>query len=272
MATPGRPHGLPIRARAAGRVAQQLQQTGMLFIIMQQVQPAFIMALQHSPHAWIIAAHSLSPLVQVQQTPFSVISHLHIPIIRLQQQTIIPFIIVQRLHMPPAIMVQRFWSIPADVASSLVQVIFMPPVHFSIFIVQRGTIIMFMPAGIGPVPPIIGVPMAGLPMAGMPIPARSISLLVMSIAPGCRVKTSSGFGAGPESHVRSDQAASPEHSGGHCGVLNTPASSRLALCRGPPADGPACRHARSVFDYTRGRDRVPNVIPGVASDGLARVY
>jgi hypothetical protein len=120
------------------------------------------------------------------------------PIIRLQQQTIIPFIIVQRLHMPPAIIVQRFCSIAADVASSLVQVIFIPPVHFSSFIVQRGTIIMFMPAGIGLVPPIIGVPMVGLAMAGMPIPARSISLLVMSIAPGCRVKTLPGFEAGSE--------------------------------------------------------------------------
>jgi hypothetical protein len=170
----------------------------MLFIIMQQVQPAFIMALQHSQHAWIIAAHSLSPLVQVTQTPCSVISHLHIPIIRLQQQTIIPFIMVHRLHMPPAIIVQRFWSIPADVASSLVQVSFIPPLHFSIFIVQRGTIIMFMPAGTGPVPLIIGLPMVGLPMAGMPIPARSISLLVISIAPGCRVKTLPGFEAGSE--------------------------------------------------------------------------
>jgi hypothetical protein len=140
----------------------------------------------------------LSPLVQVQQTPFSVISHLHIPIIRLQQQTIMPFIMVQRLHMPPAIMVQRFWSMPADVASSLVQVIFIPPLHFSIFMVQRGTIIMFMPAGIGPVPPIIGVPIVGVPIAGMPIPARSISLLVISIAPGCRVESSPGYEARSE--------------------------------------------------------------------------
>jgi hypothetical protein len=63
---------------------QQPQQTGMLFIIMQQVQPAFIMVVQQSQHAWIMAQQSLSPLVQVTQTPLSIISHLHIPIIMLQ--------------------------------------------------------------------------------------------------------------------------------------------------------------------------------------------
>jgi hypothetical protein len=175
----------------------------MLFIIMQQVQPAFIMALQHSQQAWIIAAHSLSPLVQVTQTPCSVLSHLHMPIIRLQQQTTMPFMSVQQLHIPPAIMVQRFCSILADVASSLVQVIFIPPVHFSIFIVQRGTINMFMPAGIVPTLPIMPVPMVGLPIPGMPIPGmpipvRSISRLVISIAPGCRVKSVPRSAAGPE--------------------------------------------------------------------------
>jgi hypothetical protein len=184
--------------RRLPRAVQQLQQTGILFIIMQQVQPAFIMALQHSQQAWIIAAHSLSPLVQVTQTPCSVISHLHMPIIRLQQQTTMPFISVQQLHMPPAIMVQRLCSMAADVASSLLQVIFMPPAHFSIFIVQRGTIIMFMLAGTAPVPPISPVPMAGLPMPGMLIPGRSISRLVISIAPGCRVKSVTRFEARSE--------------------------------------------------------------------------
>jgi hypothetical protein len=49
-----------------------------------------------------------SPLVHVMQTPFAVISHLHMPIIRLQQQTIMPFIMQQQLHMPPIIVVHRF--------------------------------------------------------------------------------------------------------------------------------------------------------------------
>jgi hypothetical protein len=159
----------------------------MPFIVTQQVQPAFIMAVQQSQHAWIMAQQSLSPLVQVMVQPFSVISHLHIPIIRLQQHTIIPFIIMQQLHMPPAIIVQRFCSMLADIASSQVQVIFMPPGHFSIFIVQRGSIIIFMPVGMVPV-----LPMVGVPMPVMLMPARSIILVIIMIAPGCTVKTVPG--------------------------------------------------------------------------------
>jgi hypothetical protein len=155
----------------------------MPFIITQQVQPAFIMALQQSQHAWIMAQQSLSPLVQVMVQPFSVASHLHMPIIRLQQHAIIPFIIMQQLHIPPAIIVQRFCSMPADMASSQVQVIFMPPVHFSIAIVQRGIIIMFMPVGIALVPPIIPAPIDGVPMPVMLIPARSISLVIIASVP-----------------------------------------------------------------------------------------
>jgi hypothetical protein len=47
----------------------------MPFIITQQVQPAFIMAMQQSQHDWIMAQQAASPLVQVMQTPLSVISH-----------------------------------------------------------------------------------------------------------------------------------------------------------------------------------------------------
>ncbi len=83
---------------------------GVLFIIRQQVQPAFIMVAMQSQQAWIMAAHWASPLVQVTLTPLSVISHLHMPIVRLQQQTTMPFIIRQQLHMPPWNMVQRFWT------------------------------------------------------------------------------------------------------------------------------------------------------------------
>ena len=113
----------------------------MLFMQTQQVQPALHMAIMHSQQAWIIEQHSGSPLVQVMQTPSLVISHLHMPIIMLQQQTIMPFIIMQQLHIPPAIIVQRFCIIVADILSSHVHVIFIPPLHFSIFMVQRGTII-----------------------------------------------------------------------------------------------------------------------------------
>jgi hypothetical protein len=156
----------------------------MPFIMMQQVHPDFIMALQQSQQAWIMSQQALSPLVQVMQTPLSVISHLHIAIVRLQQQAIIPFIMQQQEHIPPAIMVQRFWIMVADIASSLAQVIFMPPVHFSILMVQRGTIIMFDPVGM-----VEGEPMAPVPVAPMLMPirfARSIIMaVVIVIAPDC---------------------------------------------------------------------------------------
>jgi hypothetical protein len=151
---------------------------------MQQVQPAFIMAMQQSQHAWIMAQQSLSPLVQVMQTPISVISQTHLPIIMLQQQAVMPFIIMQHDIMPPAVIVQRFWSMPAVTLSSQTQVTFIPPAHFSNVILQRGIIIMFMPAGMVPVEPIMPVapPIA---MPGMPIPARSIIIAVVTCPISC---------------------------------------------------------------------------------------
>jgi hypothetical protein len=106
----------------------------------QQVQPELSSVARQSQHAWIISQHLLSPLVQVIQTPFSVISHLQWPMVKLQVQTIMPFCMTQQLHMPPASMVQRFCIMLQAMVSSQVQVIFMPPLHFSNFIVQRGTI------------------------------------------------------------------------------------------------------------------------------------
>jgi hypothetical protein len=146
----------------------------MPFIIMQQVQPDVIMVAQQSQQAWIIAQQLLSPLVQVMQTPMSVASHLHMPIVMLQQQTIMPFIIMQQLHIPPAIMVHRFWSMPAETLSSQTQVTFIPPVHFSKVILQRGTIIMFEAAGVAAAGP-------GIPMPVMPITFRSaITVLIVA--------------------------------------------------------------------------------------------
>jgi hypothetical protein len=141
----------------------------------QQVQPAFIMADMQSQQAWIIAQQSLSPLAQVILTPLSTISHLHIPISILQQQTIMPFIIMQHEHMPPAIMVQRFCIMLHAMGSSLVQVIIMPPSHFSIFIVQRGTIIMFIVEG-------IPVPVAPMVLGLMPVIAPRSIIPVLAIA------------------------------------------------------------------------------------------
>jgi len=85
----------------------------------QQTQPAVVMPIMQSQQAWIMAQQDGSPLVQVMQTPSLVGSHLHMPIAMLQQHIIMPFIIMQQLHMPPAIIEQRFWSIVADMASSL---------------------------------------------------------------------------------------------------------------------------------------------------------
>jgi hypothetical protein len=130
-----------------------------LFIITQQVQPAFIMVFMQSQQAWIISQHLASPLVHRMVQPSAVMSHLHMPIVRLQQQTIMPFIITQQLHMPPASMAQRFCIMLQAVLSVQVQVNFMPPVHFSNFMVQRGTIIMFTVGGMPMVAPMPGAPM-----------------------------------------------------------------------------------------------------------------
>jgi hypothetical protein len=126
--------------RALGIVSLVPQQMGVLFIMQQQVQPAAIMVLMQSQQAWIILQHSASPEVQVIMQPSLVISHLHRPMVRLQQQTIMPFIMQQHEHMPPWSIMHRFCIMLHAIGSSHEHVIFMPPVHFSIFIVQRGTI------------------------------------------------------------------------------------------------------------------------------------
>ncbi len=68
-----------------------------------------------------MSQQALSPLVQVKQQPSSVISHLHMPIVRLQVQTIMPFIIMQQEHIPPASIEHRFCIIEVDIASSQTQ-------------------------------------------------------------------------------------------------------------------------------------------------------
>jgi len=118
----------------------QQQQTGVLFIMRQQVQPAAIIADMQSQQLWIILQQSASPEVQVTQQPSLVISHWHMPMVRLQQQTMAPFIMQQHEHMPPWSIVQRFCIMLQAMASSHEQVTFMPPAHFSNFMVHRGTI------------------------------------------------------------------------------------------------------------------------------------
>lgn len=120
---------------------------------------------------------SLSPLMQVMQTPLAVISHLQVPIVKQQQQTIMPFIMQQQLHMVPAMVLHRFCSMLTAILSSQVHMIFMPPVHFSILIVQRGTMVMFMPdCG-------IDIPMLGMFMPGIVLPLEVIIGLIMDPSP-----------------------------------------------------------------------------------------
>jgi len=127
--------------------------------------------MMQSQHAWIMSQHILSPLVQVTQHPLAVISHLHIAIVRLQQHTTMPFIVQHTLHMPPAIIAHRFCIIAHAAGSSQVQVIFIPPAHFSTFIVQRGTITMF--DAVGTVGVVVGIP--------IPIPVIAVRSIIIAL-------------------------------------------------------------------------------------------
>jgi hypothetical protein len=62
----------------------QPQQTGVLLIMKQQVQPRSMQQDMHSQQAWIISQQGWSPLVQVMVKPLSVISKRHMPMVKLQ--------------------------------------------------------------------------------------------------------------------------------------------------------------------------------------------
>jgi hypothetical protein len=145
---------------------------------MQQQQPDLSIVVMQSQHPCSISQHILSPEVQVTHMPLGSISHLHMPMVRLQVHMAMPFIIMQQLTMPPAIMLQRFCIMVQAALSSQVQVIFMPPVHFSIFMVQRGIISHCAPVGM-----LIGAVMPGEAMPGMLMPVRSIIMLVIRKTP-----------------------------------------------------------------------------------------
>jgi len=103
---------------------------------------------------------------------------LHTPIVRLQQHTIIPFIMQHMLHMVPDSIWQRFCIMAQAAVSVQVQVIFIPPWHFSTLKVQRGAITMFviMPPAVPGMPPIIGAPIPDIPIG-----FRSISIALFII-------------------------------------------------------------------------------------------
>src|SRR5262245_4616182 len=96
-----------------------------------------------------MAQQALSPLVQVTQTPSLVYSHLQMAMARLHWHRHMPFIVQQQLHIPSQSILQRFCSVAQATSSSQLHLIFIPPVHFSIFIVQRGTIMAPAVAGVG---------------------------------------------------------------------------------------------------------------------------
>jgi hypothetical protein len=124
----------------------------------------------------------VSPEVQVIVQPSLVMSHLHMPMVMLQQHTIMPFIMQQHEHMPPWSIMHRFCIMPQAVASSHLQTIFIPPDTFSIVIVQRGTMSMFVGIPVG-LPIVVG-DMPPMLMPDIPMLVRStIIVLVMTFTP-----------------------------------------------------------------------------------------
>jgi hypothetical protein len=117
-----------------------------------------------------MAQQALSPLAHVTHTPSLVYSHLQMAIAILHWHRHIPFIMQQQLHIPSESILQRFCNVAQATSSSQMHLIFMPPVHFSIFIVQRGRIIDPAIDGIGP-----GIGAAGISaIPGWPIIPRFI--------------------------------------------------------------------------------------------------
>jgi hypothetical protein len=122
----------------------------------------------------MISQQPLSPLLQVMQTPSLVHSQVHMPHVRLHWHTVMPLSVQQQLHMPSASILQRFCNVAHETSSSQTHLIFIPPWHFSIFMVHRGTTHQL---------PAAGEEGAGAPMLealnGAPIEDRSrIALLI----------------------------------------------------------------------------------------------
>ena len=129
-----------------------------------------------------MSQQALSPLVHMMQQPSLVISHLHMPMVRLQQHTTMPFIMQQQLHIVPASVTHRFCSMLHAILSAQLQTIFMPPVHFSNFSVQRGTIALIVGVAGMPIPVLVG---PGMPIVVGTIVVGAIIVLVMIQSPLC---------------------------------------------------------------------------------------
>jgi hypothetical protein len=177
-------HGGPLAFSNRLPLHQQLQQTGMPFIITQQQQPDAIIFIMQSQHAWIMSQQALSPDVHIIMQPSAVISHLHIPIIIPHVIIGMPFIIMQHDIIPPAVIIIMFCIIVHCILSSHIHMIFIPPSTFIIVILQRGVIIMF---GIIPIPGIIIPPIPFM----VPIEAPAIVpvIVVMVVSNIFKLKT-----------------------------------------------------------------------------------
>jgi hypothetical protein len=147
---------------------------------MQHMQPALTQAIMQSQQAWHMAQHSASPLVQVKQTPILVSVHSHLHMHMLHWHIIMPFIMQQQLHMLPAIILHMFCKVAAAISSSQVQVIFMPPAHFSIFMSQRGTMhICIIPGAMPGIMPVEEGPIEVIPPMGAIMLLSIIIMLVI---------------------------------------------------------------------------------------------
>lgn len=155
-----------------------------------QQQPASQHLAMQSQQAWHMAQQFLSPLVQVMQTPRSVISQTQLQQQKLHWQQTMPFIVQVQQHMPPASIRQRFCSVPQETSSSQLQIILQPPAHFSTLISQRGTTHQVGMAVIGDI--VAGA--EGIPPIIEPMPVRSIIIeLDIANSSSCELRLTSGL-------------------------------------------------------------------------------
>jgi hypothetical protein len=159
------------------------QQQGMPPMQTQHMQPAFMQPLMQSQQACSISQQCLSPDVQVMHTPSLVISHLQLHMAKLHWHMTMPFIIHEQLHMPFASMRQMFCNVPHDTSSSQLQVILIPPVHFSIFILHCGTMAILAIAGA-----MLGIPGMGIDEPAIPAIDMGRSTIIMDIAYSFRLR------------------------------------------------------------------------------------
>ena len=153
------------------------QQQGMPPKHTQHIQPASMQQHMQSQQACSISQQALSPEVQVMHTPSLVISHLQLHMAKLHWHMTMPFIMHEQLHIPPANMRHRFCNVPHDTSSSHLQVIFMPPAHFSILILHCGTMAM-----LGIPDAIEGIPDMGIDELDMPAIDMGRSTIIIDIA------------------------------------------------------------------------------------------